>query len=243
MSDPEGVRSIDKRKKLKTALNIIAVILFAGTIIYLSIRYTPEIAGLFQRRQELKALVESKGFIGAILFIGFQVLQVIVAAIPGEAVQIAGGYLYGTLLGTLYLMIGVIIGSIFVFYASRLLGYGLVKTFVSEKNFNKLEFVVNGDKSEIVMLVLFLIPGIPKDILTYMAGLTPVKPFKFLTIAVVGRLPALLASCYIGANLQKENYTIVIIVSSIAVLLFAAGLIFRDKIIIKVKSIIADMKK
>jgi uncharacterized membrane protein YdjX (TVP38/TMEM64 family) len=243
ISNKREMYRIDKRKTLKTIVNVIVLFLFVGFILYLSIRYTPEVISLFKRRQDVKDLIEAKGFLGVFIFIGFQVLQIVVAAIPGEAVQIAGGYMFGTFIGMLYLMIGVIIGSIVVFYASRLLGYGLVKKFVPEKNFSKLAFIINGEKSEIVMLVLFLIPGIPKDMITYIAGLTPVKPLKFLTIAIVGRFPALLASCYIGANLQKENYTIVIIVSAIAVFLFAGGLIFKDKIINKIKSLVVDTKK
>jgi len=229
---------ISKLKKIKIVLNIIALVLFIGAITYVSIRYTPQIVRLFERRQELKEYIESKGAAGIAVFIFFQVLQIIVAAIPGEIVQIAGGYLYGTFLGTVYLMIGVVIGSITVFYASRLLGYGLVKTFVSEKNLESMFQKVNGQKFEVFMLILFLIPGIPKDILTYIAGLTPIKPVKFLAIAVLGRLPALIGSTYIGAVFQKENYTAVIIVSTAAIILFITGLLFKDKIINKIHSLL-----
>jgi uncharacterized membrane protein YdjX (TVP38/TMEM64 family) len=88
------------------------------------------------------------------------------------------------------------------------------------------------------MFVLFLIPGIPKDILTYIAGLTPVKPVKFLMIAVVARLPALFVSCYIGANLQERNYAVVIAASIAAILLFIAGVFLKDRVIDGVQRII-----
>lgn len=228
----------NKIKKARAILNIIALVLFIGVIIYVSIRYTPQIVQLFERRQELKEYIESKGALGIAVFIFFQVLQIIVAAIPGEIVQIAGGYLYGTFWGTVYLVIGVVIGSIIVFYASRLLGYGLVKAVVSEKNLESLYQKVNGKKFEIFMLILFLIPGIPKDMLTYIAGLTPIKPMRFLVIAVLGRLPALMGSTYIGAVFQDGNYTAVIILSTVAIILFAVGLLFKDKIINKFHSIL-----
>lgn len=221
----------DISKRLRITLNIIALIAFLALITYLSVRYTPELAVLFSRRGELKELVESMGAAGIGLFILLQVLQVVVAAIPGEPVQIAGGYLFGTLQGTAYLVAGGAVGSIIVFYASRLLGYGLVKAFAPAKQLERFYRLLNNPKSEITMLVLFLIPGIPKDVLTYLAGLTPVRPGRFLAIAMAGRLPAMAASCYIGANLQSENYAVAITVFAAAAVLFAAGLLFRNRII------------
>ena len=81
------------------------------------------------------------------------------------------------------------------------------------------------------MFLLYLIPGVPKDTLTYIAGLTPIHPGKFLLLSTIARFPGILGSCYIGANLQSKNYTVVIIVSSIAVLLFVIGMIYQEKIV------------
>jgi uncharacterized membrane protein YdjX (TVP38/TMEM64 family) len=80
-------------------------------------------------------------------------------------------------------------------------------------------------------LLLFLIPGIPKDTLTYIAGLTPVKPLRFLLISMLGRFPGLWGSAYIGANLQEKDYLPVWILSGVSVVLFVAGLLLKDKII------------
>ncbi|NLK85895.1 MAG: TVP38/TMEM64 family protein [Clostridiaceae bacterium] len=176
-------------------------------------------------------MLNSFGWKGILIFIGFQVFQVVVAAIPGEFVQIAGGYVYGTFAGTLYSLAGIVTGSVLVFTIARLIGYPVVKLFVTPKQLEKFSFMMNSDKSEAAMFILFLIPGIPKDILTYIAGLTPVKPFRFFVIITIGRLPALLGSSFIGHSTQKGDYGIAIIVSTIAVVLFAGGLIFRNRII------------
>jgi uncharacterized membrane protein YdjX (TVP38/TMEM64 family) len=114
---------------------------------------------------------------------------------------------------------------------ARLLVYPLVKLFVSPEHLRKFNFMINNDKSEIGMLILFLIPGIPKDILTYIAGITPIKPLRFFVIITAGRLPALLASSYIGSSTQKGNYGIVIMLSAAAVMLFTVGILLKDKII------------
>lgn len=219
------------RKKSKLAINIALIAAFIGLLIYLGIRLGPKLTELAKNPDELSEMLNSYGSTGIIVFIGIQVLQVVVAAIPGEIVQIAGGYIYGTVFGTLYSLTGIVLGSVIVFFAARLLGYPVVKLLVSEKQLEKFSFMLNNSKSDAAMFILFLIPGIPKDILTYIAGLTPVRPLRFFVIITIGRLPALLGSSFIGHNTQKGNYGVVIIVSVIAVVLFLAGLIFKDKVI------------
>ncbi len=219
----------DKRRKL--IFYIILITIFVCLLVYLGLKYGTKLTKLVSKPNELRYLLNSFGWKGILIFMGFQVVQVVIAAIPGEFVQIAGGYVYGTLPGTLYSLIGIVTGSVLVFAIARLIGYPVVKLFVSQKQLEKFSFMMNSNKSEVAMFILFLIPGIPKDILTYIAGLTPVKPVKFFVIITIGRLPALLGSSYIGHNTQKGNYGVVIAVSIVAVVLFAVGLIFREKII------------
>lgn len=218
-------------KKWKMAFYIISTAAFLAAVTYIGIKFGPKITQLARNPEELREWLNSFGWKGIIIFIGLQVLQVVVAAIPGEFTQLAGGYLYGTFFGTLYSLAGIVLGSVIVFYAARLLGYPLVRLLVSQKQLEKFGFMVNNSKSEAAMFILFLIPGIPKDILTYIAGITPVKPLKFFVIITIGRLPALLGSSFIGHNTQLGNYGIVIAVSAVAAILFFLGLFFRDRII------------
>lgn len=196
-----------------------------------TIKYGPYIVKIAGKPEQLRDILNGYGWKGGLVFILLQILQVVVAAIPGEVVQLAGGYIYGTWLGTLYSLTGIVTGSVIVFYTSRLLGYSLVRIFVSQKSLDRFDFIINDEKSEIAMFLLFLIPGIPKDVLTYIAGLTPIKPLRFFVIITIGRLPALLASSYIGYNTQKGNYLIVIILSAAALILFTAGVLLKDRII------------
>lgn len=218
-------------EKRKLVLNITLIAVFLAVLAYLAVRFGPEITRLARKPEHLRDVLNSYGWKGVLVFIAIQLLQVVVVAIPGEIVQFAGGYVYGTWLGTLYSLAGIAAGSVIVFFAARLLGYPIVKIFVSPKKLEQFDFMLNSGKSEIAMFILFLIPGIPKDILTYVAGLTPVKPLRFLIIITVGRLPALLASSYIGYHTWKGNYAIVIILSVAALLLFGAGVLLKDRII------------
>jgi len=130
---------------------------------------------------------------------------------------------------------GIIIGSLVAFFAARLLGFRLVKTFVSAPKLAKLLRLVSGTKSELVIFTLFLLPGLPKDVLTYIAGLTPVNPWRFLALAILGRLPALVVSCYIGASLEQENLWAVVIVSALSAVLILGGWLYKDWILEKVR--------
>jgi uncharacterized membrane protein YdjX (TVP38/TMEM64 family) len=158
-------------------------------------------------------------------------VQIIVAVIPGEIVQVAGGYAFGTPLGALYAMVGTVIGTVVVFAAIRLLGFSLLKALISPGQLERFRFLVGSPKSEIAIFVLFLIPGIPKDTLVYLSGLTPIKMLRFVVISAIARFPGVLGSAYIGANLQEKDYLPVWIMSGIALVLFAAGVLMRDKII------------
>lgn len=234
---------MEKLKKWKLAGNIGLIVIFLALIVLATVKLGPYIGQLAHEPGKLKEWLDSFGWKSIPVFIALQMLQVVVAAIPGEFVQIAGGYVYGTFLGTLYSLIGIVTGSVLVFFVSRLLGYSLVRMFVSEKNLEKFEFMMNSSKSEMVMFMLFLIPGMPKDILTYIAGLTPVKPLRFFLIITIARFPALLASSYIGSNLQQQNYLAVIILSAAALVLFVAGILLKDKVIGKVQRMIHKAEK
>ena len=225
--------AIDKREKLKLILNLVLIVVFLAALAFVTVKFGPYVTRLARKPQQLKETLNSFGWRGVLVFMLLQVLQVVVAVIPGEFMQLAGGYIYGTWAGTLYSLAGIVAGSVIVFFVARLLGYPLVKTFVSQQHFEKFNFIMNNDKSEIAMLLLFLIPGVPKDILTYMAGLTPIKPLRFFAIITIGRLPALLASSIIGSNTQKGNYLLVVILSAVALILFAVGIVFKDKVIHK----------
>ncbi|MFA6308199.1 MAG: VTT domain-containing protein [Clostridia bacterium] len=219
------------KKKKSIIINIIILSVIFAAILFVSLKYLPQISKLVSEPKKFRDYLLTFGNNSVFVFIGIQALQVIIAAIPGEFVQIAGGYVYGTFLGTIYSFVGIFIGTVIVFGMIRLFGYSLIKVFISKKSIKKYDFILNSPKSEFVMLFLFLLPAIPKDIVTYLAGLTPIKPLKFFAIAMLGRLPTLVASTYIGSNVMAGNYIRVIVFASIGVIIFVAGVIFRDKII------------
>ncbi len=219
------------KKRIRIAVQALVLAAFAATVVFLTIKYGPAITRLFAEPEKTRQYLLSFGLAAPLVYILIHVVQVVVAFIPGEVIQLAGGYVFGTILGAIYSLVGVTLGTAAAFLIVRASGMYLVKTFVPAKEFQRFEFLVNSRKSEMMIFVLYLIPGIPKDVLTYIAGLTPIKTLKFLLITTLARFPGLLGSAYIGANLQEKHYSSVIIVSAAAVVLFVVGVIFRDRII------------
>ncbi|NLI93312.1 MAG: TVP38/TMEM64 family protein [Peptococcaceae bacterium] len=228
---------MNNRRKTFLIIKIILLLLFVLGTIFVTIKYEPYIIQLIRNPDRFKDLLTSYGHLSLIVFLGFQVTQVVIAAIPGELVQIAGGYIYGTFWGSIYSVIGIALGSVIAFSISRLLGYSLIRTFISQEKLEKFNFLINNPKSEIIMFVLFLLPGAPKDLLTYIAGLTPINPVMFFIISTVARFPALLVTSYIGANMQKGNYITVAVVSVIACILCIIALLIKDRIIARLHKI------
>jgi len=220
-------------KKQFLFFHVVVIIVVLGLLIFASIKYAPVLTRLMSKPEKFKEFLASYGAVSALIYILLQAAQIVIAVIPGEVVQIAGGYAFGTILGTLYAATGTVLGTLIVFFATRLLGYSLVRTFVPQKKLDRFDFLMNNPKSEIAIFILFLIPGVPKDALTYVAGLTPVKPLRFVLICTIARFPGLWGSAYIGANLQEKNYLVVWILSAVALVLFTTGLLFKDKIIDK----------
>jgi uncharacterized membrane protein YdjX (TVP38/TMEM64 family) len=219
------------KMKSNINVNIILVTLFVGTLAFLTIRFGPELTRMVSNPQQFREYLLSFGRWSAVVFMLFQVVQVVIAVIPGEPVQLAGGYMFGTFLGTIYSTIGITVGYLIVFFVVKLFGYPLVKKLVSEKEFEKFSLLINSSKLEATIFLLFLIPGIPKDILVYIAGLTPINPIIFFLIITIARTPSMIGSSYIGAKIETSEYLIAIIVSTIASILFVLGFIYKDKII------------
>jgi uncharacterized membrane protein YdjX (TVP38/TMEM64 family) len=221
----------ENKAKPDLVAHIIMLVVFLSLVSYISFKFGPAITRLVSHPKRFKEVIDAYGSASTLLYILIQTVHVIIIVIPGEIVQIAGGYAFGTFFGTLYSVIGIFAGTLIVFFATRLVGYSLVRTFVSPEKLKKFDFLINSSKSEIALFILFLIPGFPKDTLIYISGLTPVKPWRFLLICTIARFPGLWGSAYIGANLQKKDYLPVWIISGLALVLFVVGILVKNKII------------
>jgi len=225
---------MNMNKKMLWIKGLALVAVLAG-IAWLTVKYAVPLTRFISNANQMGEYLASFGMWGAAMFVLLQAVQVILAPIPGEVTQFAGGFIYGTLPGTIFSVLGILMGSMVVFGLGRWIGLPLLKVVIPEKSFQKFAFLLNHPKTEIVILILFLIPGSPKDVLTYIAGLTPVKPVHFFVAAMVARFPGILLSSYIGAHVEAKAYGPVIVASVIALGLFVVGVLMQDRMVGMIK--------
>lgn len=174
--------------------------------------------------------VDSFGVWGRLVFIGLVFLQVLVALIPGEPLELAAGYIFGAVEGTLLAMAGIVLGSAVVFLLVKRLGPKFVQVFFPERELKRLAFLKDPRKSRVLAFILMTIPGTPKDLLSYFAGLTPITIGQWLAIVAVSRIPSLLTSTVSGALAGEENYLLSAIVFAITICLSGIGVLYYRKI-------------
>jgi uncharacterized membrane protein YdjX (TVP38/TMEM64 family) len=150
--------------------------------------------------------IRSFGPAGWLVLLGLQFLQVFVALIPGELLETGAGYAFGPVWGTVICYAGVAMASALVFLLTRRFGVKLVEVFISREKINQLSFLRTERKRNTLVFLLFLIPGTPKDLLTYFVGLTDMKLGSFLLISLIARLPSVLSSTAGGHLLGEGNY-------------------------------------
>jgi len=189
-----------------------------------------ELWKVFGSVPKVRTWIEGWGAVAPLAFVGVQAIQVIVFAIPGEVVQIAGGYLFGGWVGILLSLSGILAGSTVAFFLSRWLGRPFVAAVIPAAQIERVEKLLESRSSRIVFFVLFLIPGVPKDILCYVAGLTPMSFLFFLGVSAVGRLPGIVGSSIIGGAARANRWVALGILLLAAIMLFAAGMIFRTQL-------------
>lgn len=205
-----------KIKIFKIILLAIVVILLLGVIIYLF----PVMKDLSTVEGQIafKDKVGDSGIIGILTLFGLQVAQIFLIIVPGEPIEILAGMCYGSVGGTVFIMISAFIISTSIFFLVRKFGRKFVYDFCDKEKVKKIEnhkLFQNPKKIEMIMFILFLIPGTPKDLLVYIAGLLPIKPLKFIVISTFARFPSVISSTLAGENLAVGDWKMGLILYAI----------------------------
>lgn len=183
---------------------------------------------LVKNPDEFREWVDSHGFWGDLAFVGMMVLQVVIAIIPGEPFEIGAGYAFGFWEGTLLCIAAIAIGSAIIYWMTHWLGTRFALLFFSQEKLDSLSFLNNEKKVETLVFLLMFLPGTPKDLLSYAAGLTKIPFWHWIGIVCVARLPSLVTSTIGGNALGVQDYVFSIVVFGATLLLSAAGmLIYR----------------
>lgn len=214
-----------KNKKIKIFRIIMTILVLAlciGIIIYL-IPVMKELSSV-EGQIAFKEKVNESGIVGLLILFGLQVAQIFLIIVPGEPIEILAGMCYGGIWGTIFIMASCAIIATAIFLLVRKYGKKFVYEFCDPKKVKKIEnskTFQNPKKIEMIMLILFLIPGTPKDLLTYIAGLLPIKATRFVIISTIARIPSIISSTLAGASLAKGDWKTSIILYAIVLVIVA----------------------
>ena len=200
--------------------------------IYIGYGYYFKYSYILKNPNILKEVVLSYGNFSILVFILMQILQVVVFFIPGEFIQIAGGYIFATFLGGIISLVGISLGSIIVYFISNNYGKPYVDKLMLKKEVKHFRKILTMGSKKIVVFMFYLIPGIPKDALTYICGVSDISFKDFFIYSTLGRIPGIFISSYFGDEIYARDFTSLITIGIIMSILFAVGL-FKGNVIIK----------
>jgi uncharacterized membrane protein YdjX (TVP38/TMEM64 family) len=215
-----------------TLFKFIGLIAFLVIMVVIVIAVWPYVADVFSEGgvRRLVERMRDAGPLGVLILLGMQFLQVVVAFIPGEVVQLAAGLMYGPLLGSAVILLGCVISSSIIFQLVHKLGAPFVQGMVPTEYLEKFRRFEETGKLDVIVFILFLIPGLPKDVFTYIVPLTDMEYKKFIGLTTVGRIPGVLASTYTASGLANGQIVGPIVVVSIVTVAAVIGVLFRDRI-------------
>jgi len=217
-------------EKQKKYIGGIGLLVFIAMMVLIFVFAGKPLVSFISQPEQFRAWVEERGFAARFLFMGMVLLQVLVAFIPGEPFEIAAGYAFGMVEGTILSLAAITIGSMLIFYLVRKLGVKLVEVFFSMEKIRSLKFLQNSRRLNLLVFIIFFIPGTPKDLLTYFIGLTDMKPLTWLLISTVARIPSVITSTIGGNALGMQDYTFAILVFAGTLLLSGIGLLIYRQI-------------
>ena len=219
--------------KTKKWVKISLIVLLVGIAVFLCVRYAVPFCRLLATENGMELIcqrVEQYGIFAPLVFILLMMLQIVVAFIPGGPLEVVAGMLFGGIKGLICTAIGVLLGTLLVYTLVKKFGRPIVDFFVSEKDMKHFQFLEDEDRLEFWVFVLFLIPGIPKDLLTYVVPLTKLDGKKFLLISLLARFPSLTASVLVGDSLSDGKYHICVAICVVVAIAVFIGFQVKNHI-------------
>jgi uncharacterized membrane protein YdjX (TVP38/TMEM64 family) len=202
------------------------VLILAGVFLFFHYNlYT-----FFVSRRKIVHFLNSFGPLSVVIFIGLQIVQVLVAPIPGEINGFIGGYLYGPVLGTLYSTIGLTIGSWLAFLLARWLGMPFVEKIINPQMIQKYDYFME-HRGIPITFILFLIPGFPKDALSYIIGLSHMKVTTFLILCTTGRLAGTIMLSVSGSYARQDQHAAMLAILGISVLITLLAYYYHEALL------------
>ena len=209
------------KKKFNSLSQIKKSLIFLVPILYLAIFLTlyftigKELTKVISNKETFKAWIGTFGVYDEIIFVTIRAIQTVIKIIPAEPLEIGAGYIWGTYKGLALCMIGTEIGSAVILILTSLFGTKLLNALFDIEEINKWSFIKNAKKKYLLLTIIYLIPGTPKDFITYFVGITDTKILPFLLVTGIARIPSIISSTWCGQLLDKSSITIFVLAFSL----------------------------
>lgn len=188
-----------------------------------------------ETQAQFAELVGRLGIWGWLMVLGIQMVQIVIAFIPGEPVELIAGVLYGAWGGLFICLAGCVLASSVIFMLTKKFGVPLLSKFFKDKEMKEYSFLQNSKKLDTIVFILFLVPATPKDMLTYIVGASPMKLHRFLLISTFARIPSIISSTFMGATMRQGEWVTTLIIFVITALIGILGIKYKDNLLDFVK--------
>lgn len=219
---------IIKYKKVLIATTILIIILGIACILL----YKP-MMDILRNPQQLSITLQNLGIWGVLAMILIIAIQVVFAFLPGEIVEVLAGFIFGNIAGMLICIIGMGLGTMIIFGLTRLIGESFLYRMIDRDKLLSVSFLQNHQRLEMILFIIFFIPGTPKDLITYFAPLLNINLIKFLLITSIARIPSIVTSTISGNALNEQNYVLSVLVFVITGIISLFGIYFYHNHITK----------
>ena len=212
-----------KKSKASLFLSVISAVFLALTVL-----------GIWLMREYLadpdlvRERIGEHYFLGALALVLISAAQVVVALVPGEVVEIAAGYVFGSWIGSFLCLVGIVLGSSTTILLVRRFGARFVYAFYPKEKIDALPIINDPAKRNLLTFILFVIPGTPKDLFTYAIGLTDMSIPLYIALTTVARFPSVILSTVSGNAVGDENYTKAILFAVITTAVSGIGLLIYN---------------
>ena len=222
-------KKTDKRTIINGSIILFCVLssIIIGIILYPTLKKYQTEEGLIG----LKNFINRTGFLGMFIMFLIQVIQIVIPFLPGQFIELAVGAVYSPFIALLILSLGLVTATIIINYLGKWLGKPFINYFINEENNTKFGFLKDSKRVELILFILFLIPGTPKDILIFFLPLLNLKANRFIILSLIARIPGWILDIYMSHSFIKKDFKILIITIVLSILIAVFGYLYKDKII------------
>ena len=226
------MQKMSEKKKtiIQRILIIVALLAVAGVCVYMYLHFGKSLIELVKDTERFKEWIDGFGIWGIIVFVAIRVVQTIFKFIPTEPIEIGAGLVWGWFGGFALCLLGNIIGSVIILIMTQRIGIRILRIFRLENKLQSMRFLQDREKRNRLLFIFYLVPGTPKDTMTYFVGLTDINWTEFLILSSIARIPAIVSSTICGAYLGANNFKVAAIVFIVTALLSIPGAILYKKI-------------